>query len=364
MHLILNSELRSPLPYGVDCIFRCGGCPAVYHMLWQLHEHLQLHSTGGSYSYDHRTRTAFPKYDNVSHETQTDIENDEGETKAVSLVCTETQTEDSLTHFFMGRADAEESNENEQEEEANVQMKTDTAEPEQPENSKISDDLDKDVNAGALTPDDPYSGDTDEDASLWYQDTDEKDSSDDSSKAVKTVNKKNKLNNVKNVERKKSLKKGIKEQIKNVKKRKHVPKAKDRDVLKKSSGKTSKTNNLLNKKPPVQCKYCREYFPNNLHLKRHCLLAHPLEKNHACRYCTEAFVTEVELQKHRKIHLREKYECRFCKKHLSSPQNLQDHITMHTGEKMFECKDCGTYFRYEDTLSNANNYLRLKTTCE
>lgn len=359
MHLILNSELRSPLPYGVDCMFHCGGCPAMYHMLWQLHEHLQLHSTGGSYNYDHRTRTAFPKYEYVSHETQTDIENDEGETKAVSLVCTETQTEDSLTHFFMGRADAEESNENEQDEDANVQVKTETAgpEPKQPEHSNISDELDKDVNVGALTPDDPYSGDTDEDASLWYPDTDEKDSSDISPKAVKTVNKKNKLRNVKNFGKTKSLKKSIKEQTKKEKKRKHVPKAKDRDVLKRSSGKTSKVNDLINKKTPVQCKYCPEYFPNNLHLKRHCLQAHPSEKNHACRYCAEAFVTEIELQKHRKIHLREKYECRFCKKHLSSPQNLQDHITMHTGEKMFECKDCGTYFRYDDTFSGVNDHL-------
>lgn len=353
-HNETGSDLRTSVPYGVDCMFHCGGCPARYHMLWQLHEHLQLHTTGGSYHYNHHTRTAFPKSDTVCRETQTEGESCSDGRKSVNLVCTETQTDDSLLNFFSGRADLEVSNENDEEQEVNVKVKLESTEPDlQHKNSSISDD----GKVPVLTQDDLYSGDTDEETSLVFKGNenaviDFSKSSEEKSKHVsENHTQKVKSKKMKNLDNSKSSKRSAQDRKKNVKKRKHSLETNDGNILKKTKRRKSESNDSVSKKTTILCKYCDEYFPNNLHLKRHAIQAHPLEKNHACRYCDEAFVTEAELQKHRKIHLREKYECHICKKQLSSPQNLQDHITMHTGEKMFECKDCGTYFRSRSQLS-------------
>ncbi|XP_045208138.2 zinc finger protein 678-like [Mercenaria mercenaria] len=355
-HNEVGQDLRSSLPYGVDCMFHCGGCAAMYPMIWQLHEHLQLHATGGSYHYNHHTRTAFPKYDTTCHETQTDLESYEKESKVTNLVCTETQTEETLTNVFSRRDYTEDSNDDEEKNTGvNIIVKVETPEFQaDSEFSKTNEGSDNEVKIPILTPDDPYSGDTDEGSNLWYPETydDDEDASTDKTKNGETKDLvKNMIKNIKGFGNSKSIKKTVKERKEIGKKKKHSLKSNKKDLRKSGQRKQKKIDYATVKKPPIKCKYCNEYFANSLHVKRHCLKEHPSEKNYKCRYCEEAFVTEAEIQKHRKKHLREKYECHICKKHLSSTQNLQDHITMHTGEKMFECKDCGTYFRSRSQLS-------------
>lgn len=51
--------------------YTCGGCGHVFIMICQLHTHLEQHVQGGSYHYDHVTKTAFPKVDSVCAYTQT-----------------------------------------------------------------------------------------------------------------------------------------------------------------------------------------------------------------------------------------------------------------------------------------------------
>ena len=344
------------MSYGVDCMFHCGGCSALFSMIWQLHEHLQLHTPGGSYHYDHHTRTAFPKYDTTCHQTQTDLECNE---KGVNLVCSETQTEDILISSFNNQEDCEKESDEENEEE-NVTVKRETSESppdvETGENAK-SGDLDNDVKVPILTPDDPYSGDTDEGSNHLYPDSDDDGDDDDDfddddyvmSEHQNNAEQSNSLVNNIISNMKTFNSKSIKNTAKEPKPKEHTKKSRLRtnkkETLKEKKRKGKKKDYLATKKAPIQCKHCSEVFPNSLHMKRHCLREHPLEKNYKCKYCDEAFVTEAEITKHRKLHLREKYQCHICKKRLSSTQNLQDHITVHTGEKLFECKDCGTYFR-------------------
>jgi hypothetical protein len=234
--------------------------------------------------------------------------------------------------------------------EVSVTVKVETSESQlDGDNGEISknEGLDNDVKVPILTPDDPYSGDTDEGSNPWFPDSnDDEYVSSEGQKDIGNTNKlvKNMIKNMKSLNSK-SLKNKVKERKQKGARKKQILKSNKKDAMKNRKRKVKKEDYLETKKPPIQCKYCNKYFQNSLHVKRHCLQEHPLEKNYKCRYCDEAFVTEAEISKHRKIHLREKYECHICKKHLSSTQNLQDHITMHTGEKMFECKDCGTYFR-------------------
>lgn len=51
-------------------LFTCGACLTKFKTVCLLHVHLQGHDEGGSYTYDHITRTAFPKYDSVCACTQ------------------------------------------------------------------------------------------------------------------------------------------------------------------------------------------------------------------------------------------------------------------------------------------------------
>lgn len=51
-------------------LFTCGGCQTKYKTVCLLHIHIDSHQEGGSYSYDHITRTAFPKYDSICAYTQ------------------------------------------------------------------------------------------------------------------------------------------------------------------------------------------------------------------------------------------------------------------------------------------------------
>ena len=54
--------------------FTCGGCDIIFSKICCLHDHLREHVPGGSYHYDHVSKTAFPKYDTVCQYAQTSKE--------------------------------------------------------------------------------------------------------------------------------------------------------------------------------------------------------------------------------------------------------------------------------------------------
>ena len=76
--LILNdkdaAEFSNTL---LELTYRCGACDQDFITICKLHEHLQHHSSGGSYHYDHVCRTAIPKFDTSCAYTQTDLIEDE-----------------------------------------------------------------------------------------------------------------------------------------------------------------------------------------------------------------------------------------------------------------------------------------------
>ncbi|XP_053408525.1 zinc finger protein 675-like isoform X2 [Mercenaria mercenaria] len=53
-----------------DSLFTCGGCQTKFRTICCLHVHIDRHQEGGSYTYDHVTKTAFPKFDSVCAYTQ------------------------------------------------------------------------------------------------------------------------------------------------------------------------------------------------------------------------------------------------------------------------------------------------------
>ena len=52
--------------------YSCGGCLSKFITICQLHEHLKMHGSGGSYHFDHVSNTAYPKYDTFCSYVQTD----------------------------------------------------------------------------------------------------------------------------------------------------------------------------------------------------------------------------------------------------------------------------------------------------
>lgn len=52
--------------------YSCGGCTSKFITICQLHEHLKLHESGGSYTFDHVSNTAYPKLDSYCSYVQTD----------------------------------------------------------------------------------------------------------------------------------------------------------------------------------------------------------------------------------------------------------------------------------------------------
>lgn len=51
-------------------LFTCGACLTKFRTVCRLHYHLEHHQEGGSYTYDHVTKTAFPKHDSICAYTQ------------------------------------------------------------------------------------------------------------------------------------------------------------------------------------------------------------------------------------------------------------------------------------------------------
>ena len=51
-------------------LFTCGGCHTKFRTICCLHVHIDKHQEGGSYTFDHVTKTAFPKYDSTCSFTQ------------------------------------------------------------------------------------------------------------------------------------------------------------------------------------------------------------------------------------------------------------------------------------------------------
>ena len=54
-----------------DSRFKCGGCESLFITLYQLHDHLRDHDEGGSYRYNHNTKTAFALPASCDASTQT-----------------------------------------------------------------------------------------------------------------------------------------------------------------------------------------------------------------------------------------------------------------------------------------------------
>lgn len=52
--------------------YSCGGCPSKFITICQLHEHLRLHGSGGSFHFDHVSNTAYPKLDSFCSYVQTE----------------------------------------------------------------------------------------------------------------------------------------------------------------------------------------------------------------------------------------------------------------------------------------------------
>ncbi|KAL4228800.1 hypothetical protein ACF0H5_011840 [Mactra antiquata] len=63
---LINFEEKNPKKYV------CGCCYSRFVTICHLHEHLQIHGDGGSYHFDHCSKTAYPKYDTFCSFTQTD----------------------------------------------------------------------------------------------------------------------------------------------------------------------------------------------------------------------------------------------------------------------------------------------------
>lgn len=68
----LNNQCQPLLIQFCADVFKCGGCEKNFARICSLHEHLKNHSNGGSYYYDHVSKTAFPKLDLMCTATQTE----------------------------------------------------------------------------------------------------------------------------------------------------------------------------------------------------------------------------------------------------------------------------------------------------
>ncbi|XP_053407642.1 zinc finger protein 836-like [Mercenaria mercenaria] len=55
-------------------VYRCGGCNTIFETICVLHTHMQSHTSGGSYHYNHFFSTAFPKYGCSCIGSQTDFD--------------------------------------------------------------------------------------------------------------------------------------------------------------------------------------------------------------------------------------------------------------------------------------------------
>ena len=54
-------------------VYKCGACEKDFSTICALHNHIQDHVAGGSYTYDHVCRTAYPKFDTCCAYTQTEV---------------------------------------------------------------------------------------------------------------------------------------------------------------------------------------------------------------------------------------------------------------------------------------------------
>lgn len=332
-NFLIILDMRTLLPLLQDRMYRCGSCTSIYHTIWQLHEHILLHATGGSYLYNHNIRTAFPKFEGITQGTQTDSVEDSGPNKDVEVVCNSTQTEDNFSNYFVGRGD-DFDNTTENDCKGEVEVKVEKLENEVVDKSEDTAENDISDEDNGIIEEDPYDGETDEDVNFLSVEESSSDTKDPEWQVIE----------VKKTRASKSCKTSSKHKTKKKDKTEGFVQKKTKALKAKYKKKTEDIDCAVNK-PLIKCKFCDKLFRNNLHMKRHCIRDHPTEKNFPCRYCDEAFVTEAEVQRHRREHNKEKNKCHICNKILSSAQNLQDHITVHTGEKMFECKDCGNFFR-------------------
>ncbi|EPQ01426.1 Zinc finger protein interacting with ribonucleoprotein K [Myotis brandtii] len=86
---------------------------------------------------------------------------------------------------------------------------------------------------------------------------------------------------------------------------------------------------------------------------------HTRKKLYECTDCGKFFRESSSLIQHRRVHTGEKpYECTDCGKFFRQCSTLTQHKRVHTGEKPYVCGDCGRSFRHKCGL---NSHRRTHT---
>ena len=93
--LVLKGKETSEMYFAtfLHLMYRCGACDQEFFTICKLHDHLQHHSAGGSYHYDHVCRTAVPKFDTCCAYTQTELIKDESSNHTESCDTTDIETD-------------------------------------------------------------------------------------------------------------------------------------------------------------------------------------------------------------------------------------------------------------------------------